>query len=192
MSIFKLSVLGFLFVSFRSIRFHSHSRYTGDSLCPLSCVRFFVGTFSWLSTFFRSFQSASDYLDLWAFFSLLLDVPTQRVIDAYLPLRYSLFPCFPSDCGTQRSAIPFSDHCFVSQNYFNVSAFPFGLQLILLGLRFRIRLVGIRIFLFRGMSQLFFLVLPKQLRYINNIQHTCQQLFYNFLQFFRFFYHFST
>ena len=42
MSIFQVSVLGFLFVSFRSSLFRSHSRSTGDSLdCSL-------GTSTWL------------------------------------------------------------------------------------------------------------------------------------------------
>jgi hypothetical protein len=41
--------------------------------------------------------------------------PVSGSFDACLPHPYSLLPCFPSDCGTQRTAIPFSDHCFISQ-----------------------------------------------------------------------------
>jgi hypothetical protein len=121
---FLVLILGFLFVSFHPSRFRSHSCSTGASLCPLPCVRFFVGIFCLPSAFFRPLQPASDYSAFCTFFSLLPDFPHAAVlISAYLPHLSSLFPCFPSDCGTQRSAIPFSDHCFVSQNYFNVSAF---------------------------------------------------------------------
>ena len=121
---FLVLILGFLFVSFHPSRFRSHSCSTGASLCPLPCVRFFVGIFCLPSAFFRPLQPASDYSAFCTFFSLLPDFPHAAVlISAYLPHLSSLFPCFPSDSGTQHSAIPFSDHCFVSQNYFNVSAF---------------------------------------------------------------------
>ena len=46
-SIFKFKVLGFLFVSFRSILFHSHSCYAGDFLWLL--IRNFPLTLNFLS-----------------------------------------------------------------------------------------------------------------------------------------------
>ena len=115
MSFIKILVLGFLFVSFHPSRLRSHSCFTGASLCPLPCVRFFVGIFSWLSTFFRPSWSASNYSAFWPFFSLLLDIPCQRLSRCMFHLPYSLLPCLPSDCGTQHTAIPFTEHCFASQ-----------------------------------------------------------------------------
>ena len=105
---------------------------------PVSLPQLFHRCFP-LSTFLRPFL-CRDFLLAFSFLSSasarfwLLSIlhflfpsswlPHAAVlISAYLPHLSSLFPCFPSDCGTQRSAIPFSDHCFVSQNYFNVSAF---------------------------------------------------------------------
>ena len=122
---FMVSILGSLFVSFRPSRFHSHSCFTGASLCPLPCVRFFVGIFCLLSTFFRPFQSASNYSAFWPFFSLLFDFPCQRLSRCIFHLLYSLFPCFPSDSGTQLTAIPFTDHCFVSQWLLQCLSFSF-------------------------------------------------------------------
>ena len=176
--LFRLSILGFLFVSFQSILIRSHSCFTGDSLLPLPCVRFFVGTFCDLSIFFRPSQFASNYSALWPFFSLLLDFPCQR-----------FFRCFSSSSVQPVAMLSFrlwySASCdSFLRSLFRITGttsmsqlFPCGSQLISLGLRFRFRIFGFRIFSLSRLIQLFFLVFPKQLRYINNIQHTCQQLF---------------
>ena len=41
------------------------------------------------------------------------------------PLPFCLFPCFPSDFGTQLSAVPFSFRCLASQCYLSVSTSSF-------------------------------------------------------------------
>ena len=82
-------------------------------LLPL--VRFSSGLFSLLSTFFRPFLLASDYSAFCSFFSLLPVLPWQRFLRCFFPLPSDLFPCLPSDSGTQLSAFPFSVCCLASQ-----------------------------------------------------------------------------
>ena len=142
---FLVLILGFLFVSFHPSRFRSHSCSTGASLCPLPCVRFFVGIFCLPSAFFRPLQPASDYSAFCTFFSLLPDFPHAAVlISAYLPHPYSLFPCFPSDSGTQLPAIPFSVSLLrvTGTTQLLASCFQLGHPLCF---RFRFRLLGLSV-----------------------------------------------
>ena len=114
--LFRFLILGFLFVSFHPSLFHSHSCSTSASLL----FRFLSSTSlpGFSASFRLSFVRLGRLLitqlsDLsFPFFSIS---PVSGSFDACLPHPSSLFPCFPSDCGTQLPAIPFSDHCFVSQ-----------------------------------------------------------------------------
>ena len=103
------SVLSFLFVSFHPSRFRSHSRSTGASLL-LS-----LSGFPLSSVFFRPLPFGSNYSAFRSFFSLLPVLPCRRFLRCFFPLPSSLFPCLPSDSGTQLPAFLFSDHCFASQ-----------------------------------------------------------------------------
>ena len=69
---------------------------------------------------------------------------------AFFPLPSDLFPCLPSDSGTQLSAFPFSVFCFASQWLPQLlSPLPFGFRPLPLGFRFRFWLLGIGIYLLR-------------------------------------------
>ena len=57
----------------------------------------------------------SDYSAFRSFFSLLPVLPCRRFLRCLFPLPSSLFPCLPSDSGTQLSAFLFTVHCFASQ-----------------------------------------------------------------------------
>ena len=110
---------------------------------PLSFVRFRSGLFCLLSAFFRPLQPASDYSAFCSFFSLLPDLPWQRFPRCFFPLPSGLFPCLPSDSGTQLPAIPFSVRCFASQWLpQRLSLLPFGFRPPPLGFRFRFGLLG--------------------------------------------------
>ena len=67
--------------------------------------------------------------------------------------------------------------------------FPCGSQLISLGLRFRFRIFGFRIFSLSRLIQLFFLVFPKQLRYINKTPIPLSTTFFTNFVFFLLFLH---
>ena len=114
---FRFSVLGALFVSFHPSRFRSHSRSTGASL-PLS-----PSGFPLTSAFFRPLPLGSDYSAFRSFFSLLPVLPCRRFLQCFFPLPSSLLPCFPSDSGTQPSAIPFALAVLPHSGYLSASAF---------------------------------------------------------------------
>ena len=159
MLLFRFPVLGVLFVSFHPSRFRSHSRSTGASLpfrilssaslpgfsaCfPLPFVRFFSGLFCLHSAFFRLRLPASDYSAFCPFFSLLPVSPGSGSIGASFLVRKGLFPCLPSDSGTQLPAIPFSVRRFASQWLpLRLSLLPCGFWPFPLGFRFRFWLLG--------------------------------------------------
>ena len=110
---------------------------------PLSLVRFFFGLFCLLSAFFRPPQPASDYSAFCSFFSLLPVLPWQRFLRCFFPLPSGLFPCLPSDSGTQLPAVPFSVRCLASQWLpQRLSLLPCGSRPPPLCFRFRFRLLG--------------------------------------------------
>ena len=112
----RFSVLGFLFVSFHPSRLRSHSCSTGASLL-----------FRFLSS--ASFPGFSACLPVpFVPFGLLLTTqpsalsfpffpfsPGGGSYGARFPLPFGLFPCRPSDSGTQLPAFPFSIRCLASQ-----------------------------------------------------------------------------
>ena len=102
MSSVRALVLGFLFVSFHPSRFRSHSCSTGASLL-LS-----LSGFPLTSASFRLLSLGSDYSAFRSFLSLLPVLPCRRFLRCFFPLSSGLFPCLPSDFGTQLSAVPFS------------------------------------------------------------------------------------
>ena len=71
--------------------------------------------FSLPSAFFRPLRPASDYSAFCSFFSLLPVLPWQRFLRCFFPLPSGLFPCLPSDSGTQLPAFPFSIRRLASQ-----------------------------------------------------------------------------
>ena len=81
--------------------------------------RWFLSNFSFRTLHdFRFLSSASAriwLLSFLTFFSLLLEFLCQRFFRCMFPHPSNLFPCLPSDSGTQLPAIPFSNHCFASQ-----------------------------------------------------------------------------
>ena len=143
MLLFRFSVLGFLFVSFHPSRFRSHSRSTGASLLFRFLSSASVRAFRLPSAFFRPPQPASDYSAFRSFFSLLPDLPWQRFPRCFFPLLSGLFPCLPSDSGTQLSALPFACRCLASQWLpQHLGRLPFGFRPLPLGFRFRFWLLG--------------------------------------------------
>ena len=143
---FLVLILGCLFVSFHPSRFRSHSCSTGASLCPLPCDRFFVGIFCLPSAFFRPLQPASDYSAFCTFFSLLPDFPMQRFSSVLIFLIspacfYAFLQIVVLSVLRFLSPIIVSSHRTTSMS----QLFPYGSQLISLGLRFRFRVVGIGI-----------------------------------------------
>ena len=117
---------------------------------PLPLVRFSSGLFRLLSASFRPLQPASDYSAFCSFFSLLPVLPWQRFLRCFFPLPAGLFPCLPSDSGTQLSAFPFSVRCLASQWLpQRLSLLPFGFRPLSLGFRFRFWLLGLFALCFR-------------------------------------------
>ena len=132
-------------LSFRPSRFRSHSRSTGASLLfrflssaslpgfsacfPLSFVRF--------SLLLTTQPSALSF----PFFPFS---PGSSSSGACFPLPSGLFPCLPSDSGTQLSAFPFSARRFASQWLpQRLSLLPYGFRPFPLGFRFRFWLLGL-------------------------------------------------
>ena len=115
---FQMSVLGFLFVSFRPSRFRSHSRSTGASL-PF---RFLAsaslpGFFACFPLSFVRFRSASGYSAFCFFRSLLPGLASQW-----------LFQCFGSSFRLPRFPLspPPGFPCFLSGfRYLASCSFPF-------------------------------------------------------------------
>ena len=106
MLLFRFLVLSFLFVSFHPSRLRSHSCSTGASLFHFFSSASFR-TFCLPSTFFRPLLPASDYSAFCTSFSLLPAFAMHRYLGASFPLLSSLFPCLPSNSGTQFSCISF-------------------------------------------------------------------------------------
>ena len=113
---FPVPVLGFLFVSFHPSRFRSHSRSTGASLLFrfLSSASF-PGFSACLPVSFVPFSlllttQPSVFLFPFSPFPLTAVLPVRSGF--FRPLRFpptsGLFPCLPSDSGTQPPAFPFS------------------------------------------------------------------------------------
>ena len=97
-----------------------------------------------LSGSFRPLQPASDYSAFCSFFSRLPVLPWQRFLRCFFPLPSGLFPCLPSDSGTQLSAVPFSVRCLASQWLpQRLSLLPCGSRPFPLGFRFRFWLLSI-------------------------------------------------
>ena len=114
--------------------------------------------------------------------------PVSGSFDACLPHPSCLLPCFPSDCGTQLPAIPFSDHCFVSQvllqclSFFltEVSWFPLAYAL---GSGYS----AFGFFLFRGWSSCFSWCFPSSsviLTTSNTLVNNFFNIFCNFFNIF--------
>ena len=177
--LFRLSVLGFLYVSFHPSRFRSHSRSTGASLLfrflssaslpgfsacfPLSFVRF--------SLLLTTQPSALSF----PFFPFS---PGSSSSGACFPLPSGLFPCLPSDSGTQLSAFPFSARRFASQWLpQRLSLLPYGFRPFPLGFRFRFWLLGFGIYLFRYFPSALRLSRSSRLAYTTTRICICQQLF---------------
>ena len=116
MSDFPVPVLGFLFVSFHPSRLRSHSCSTGASLL-----------FRFLASASLPGFSARLLLSFVCFRSLLTTQPSvlsfpffpfspvggssgarRFLASPTFPLPFRLFPCVPSDSGTQLPAFPFS------------------------------------------------------------------------------------
>ena len=152
---------------------------------PLSLVRFFSGLFCLLSAFFRPLQPASDYSAFCAFFSLLPVFPWQRFLRCFFPLPSGLFPCLPSDSGTQLSAVPFSVRCLASQWLpQRLSLLPSGFRPFPLGFRFRFWLLSIgNISHLRYFPPALRLSRSSRLAYITTHFPVCQQLFFNSFNF---------
>ena len=143
-SLSRFFVLGFLFVSFHPSRFRSHSCSTGASLL-----------FRFLSSASLPGFSACFPLSF-VCFSLLLTTqpsalsfpffpfsPGSGSFGARFPLPSGLFPCLPSDSGTQLPAFPFPVRCLASQWLpQRLSLLPCGFRPFPLGYRFRFRLLG--------------------------------------------------
>ena len=120
MLLFRLPVLGFLFVSFHPSRLRSHSCSTGASLL-----------FRFLASASLPGFSARLLLSFVCFRSLLTTQPSvlsfpffpfspvggssgarRFLASPTFPLPFRLFPCVPSDSGTQLPAFPFSASLF--------------------------------------------------------------------------------
>ena len=87
----------------------------------------------------------SDYSAFRSFFSLLPVLPCRRFLRCFFPLPSGLFPCLPSDSGTQPPALLFSDHWLASQWLLQcLRLLPFGLRLLPLCFRFRFWLLSFR------------------------------------------------
>ena len=119
---FQFSVLGALFVSFHPSRFRSHSRSTGAPRLPLPLVRF---RFGFSACFPLSFVRFSPLLttQLSAHSFPVFPIPPAAVSRFIFPLPSSLLPCFPSDSGTQPSAIPFALAVLPHSGYLSGSTF---------------------------------------------------------------------
>lgn len=123
--LFWFLILGFLFVSFRPSRFHSHSCFTGASLFPLSCVRFFIGLFCEFSTFFRLFLSASDYSAFCLSFPFFSNSSVSDSFDACFLIRPTCFHVFLQILvlSTLRFLSPIT--VSLHSSYFSISTFSF-------------------------------------------------------------------
>ena len=127
--------------------------------------------------FFRPLLLGSDYLAFRSFFSLLPVLPCRRFLRCFFPLPSGLFPCLPSDSGTQLPAFPFSVHCLASQWLPQcLSLLPFGFRPLPLCFRFRFWLLGL--FASHCCSPRTFAILSRCFSFVNNF----------FLHFFTFFY----
>ena len=120
----------------------------------------------------------SDYSAFRSFFSLLPVLPCRRFLRCFFPLPSGLFPCLPSDSGTQPPALLFSDHWLASQWLLQcLRLLPFGLRLLPLCFRFRFWLLS-----FRSYPYGYFLA-AAHLFFRSNVCYTitrfsiCQQLF---------------
>ena len=175
---FLVSILGSLFVSFRPSRFHSHSCFTGASLCPLPCVCFFVGIFRLPSTFFRPLQPASDYSASCPFFSRFPDSPGSGFS---VHLSSSVQPVAMLSFRFRYSAFCNSVHprCFASQWLpQRLDLLPCGFRPFPLGFRFRFWLLGFRIApLSRCVPFVPNSSVRSELRYTITLFSICQQLF---------------
>ena len=113
----RFFVLGFLFVSFRPSRFRSHSRSTGASL--LFRFRFSSGLSACLPVSFVPFSPLLTTQPSALSFPFFPFSPGSGSFGALrflsspsFPLPVGLFPCLPSDSGTQLPALPFSASLF--------------------------------------------------------------------------------
>ena len=113
MLLFRLSVLGFLLVSFRPSQFRSRSRYPGAYL--LLSLSVFVLLFRFLSSAsFLGLNYSASALS----FPFFPFSPGSGSFGAYFPLPFRLFPCFPSGSGTQLSVLLFSSFVSPRSGYF--------------------------------------------------------------------------
>jgi len=153
---------------------------------PLPLVRFSSGLFCLLSASFRPLQPAFDYSAFCSFFSLLPVLPWQRFLRCFFPLPAGLFPCLPSDSGTQLSAFPFSVRCLASQWLpQRLSLLPCGSRPFPLGFRFRFWLLGIaNVFISKTFCPLRVCHSRSRLAYISTQFQECQALFLIFLNLF--------
>ena len=139
-----------------------------------------------VSASFHPLQPASDYSAFCSFFSLLPVLPWQRFLRCFFPLPAGLFPCLPSDSGTQLSAFPFSVRCLASQWLpQRLSLLPCGSRPFPLGFRFRFWLLGIvNVFLSKTFCPLRVCRSRSRLVYISTQSQECQALFLIFLNLF--------
>ena len=94
---------------------------------------------------FVHFSSGSGYSAFRSFLSLLPAFPCRRFPRCFFPLPSGLFPCRPSDSGTQLSAVPFSVRCLASQWLpQRLGLLPCGSRPLPLGFRFRFWLLSLR------------------------------------------------
>ena len=109
---FLVLVLDLLIVFFRSTLLRSHSCSSGDSL------DYSLGPV-------LDFRFSTNYSAFCSFFSLLPELSWQRFVQCLFPPQ-STVACFPLDCGTQHTAISFTDYCFTSQWLHQHQAWPCG------------------------------------------------------------------
>ena len=105
-----------------------------------SCFRF--RAFPLSTAFFRPLPFGSNYSAFRSFFSLLPVLPCRRFLRCFFPLPSSLFPCLPSDSGTQLPALPFSLAVSPHSGYLSASALSFRFRPHPLCFRFRFWLLG--------------------------------------------------
>ena len=108
---------------------------------------------------YQSLIFGSDYSAIRSFLSLLPVLPCRRFLRCFFPLSSGLFPCLPSDFGTQLSAVPFSVHCLASQWLPQCLGLPFRARPPPLGLRFRFVYLALECALFRHLLVASFLSL---------------------------------
>ena len=102
------------------------------------------------------------------------------------PLPFCLFPCFPSDFGTQLSAVPFSLRCLASQCYLSVSTSSFRFRPLpfafALGSVTRLGCPYLKVI--RSLLT----YVRRELCYTNTASFICQHLFSKFFNKFYFFF----